>query len=179
MEYPSTGDGHFESRRSSSALGSMGSSDKIYPSLFDDEFRSDEEEEFPDSASGSSASVSSQRRPMPPPRPPAPRVKNYLFPQKELIEDLRPEEIRWMYKTESESKWTPFIGYDSLRIECKYREFFNYSAGNTDSENVEMVLTRGSLYEVDVITRKCFPVYWSGISYNITKNRLLIPTRNM
>ncbi|KAK3858080.1 hypothetical protein Pcinc_035702 [Petrolisthes cinctipes] len=40
----------------------------------------------------------------------------------ETVEELGPEEVRWFYKVEGDKKWTPFIGYDSLRIEWKYRD---------------------------------------------------------
>lgn len=90
-----------------------------------------------------------------------PSLKRYLYPQKEFVEELRPEEIRWFYKHENSKKWTAFIGYDSLRIECRFRAL-NLSNENGDIDENERILVRGGLFEVDVNSKKCFPVYWSG-----------------
>ena len=43
----------------------------------------------------------------------------------EIVSELSPEEIRWFYKREVEKDWTPFMGYDSLRIELRYRWVWN------------------------------------------------------
>ena len=32
--------------------------------------------------------------------------------------------MRWFYKRESDKEWTPFMGYDSLRIELRYRHIW-------------------------------------------------------
>ena len=86
----------------------------------------------------------------------------FLFPKIDTVEELRPEQVRWFYKHESDKKWIPFIGYDSLRIECQYREVCTRS----DPEDVvdkrsDLIVTRGGLYEVDVVEKKCIPVYWN------------------
>lgn len=98
----------------------------------------------------------------------------YLYPKIDTVEEFRPEEVRWFYKeTDKKSvKWTPFIGYDSLRIECKYRELQSQTKtseveddSNTDShqhDDLERIWVRGSLFEVDVRLRKCLPIYWSS-----------------
>ena len=92
-------------------------------------------------------------------------VKHTISPA-ELCE-LRPEEIRWLYRDSGshQKKWLPFIGYDSLRIECKFRETRARLAGNSSScgnAADELVIVRGGLYEVDVIQKMCAPIYWTA-----------------
>lgn len=41
-----------------------------------------------------------------------------------VVTELTPEEVRWFYKTEGEKRWLEFSGYDSYRIEIRYREMF-------------------------------------------------------
>jgi hypothetical protein len=81
-------------------------------------------------------------------------------------EELLPEQVRWMYRDSvRQKKWIPFIGYDSLRLECKHRETRASFAGthNFSSDFAdELVVVKGGLYEVDVIQMKCFPIYWSS-----------------
>ena len=89
--------------------------------------------------------------------------RRYLYPKKETVETLRPEEVRWMYREEGGKRWEPFIGYDSLRIECKHRELIHGASQRPDEiDNVEMIVVRGGLYECDVVSRKCYPIYWTG-----------------
>ena len=38
--------------------------------------------------------------------------------------ELAPEEVRWFYKVEPEKGWVRFNGYDSLRIEIRYRHIW-------------------------------------------------------
>ncbi|RZF32862.1 hypothetical protein LSTR_LSTR009977 [Laodelphax striatellus] len=40
----------------------------------------------------------------------------------EVIQELPPEKIRWFYKNFSDKLWTEFNGYDSLKIENKFRK---------------------------------------------------------
>ena len=114
----------------------------------------------------------------------------YLYPKIDTVESLRPEEVRWFYKEIGEKKWTPFIGYDSLRIECKHRELQHRvivsdakfvpdlsetenPIGSGDSSpddcseiehDPERINVRGGLYEVDVTRKECYPIYWSATS---------------
>lgn len=90
-------------------------------------------------------------------------IKNPLYPLSEIIEPLRPEEVRWFYKEDGTTKWIHFEGYDSLRIECKYREIIhnqNKSGKYRVSSKEERICVRGSLYEVSVPEQKCYPIYW-------------------
>ena len=98
-------------------------------------------------------------------------VKQAVSPA-ELYE-LPPEEVRWLYRDRGsrQKKWLPFIGYDSLRIECKFRETRARAVRNglnCSSSADELVVVRGGLYEVDVIQKTCIPIYWTaeGVVYD-------------
>ncbi|KAI0235291.1 Phospholipase DDHD1 [Lamellibrachia satsuma] len=106
------------------------------------------------------------------------------------VEVLRPEEIRWFYKAEGDRKWTTFDGYDSQRIEFKHRELEQLRPADAGTEGQDQpaesaasggdprlpagelgpagdsgddtVSVRGGLYQVDVLKRTCFPIYWSA-----------------
>jgi hypothetical protein len=107
---------------------------------------------------------------------------------KEFVEDLGPEEYRWFYKAEADKKWIPFIGYDSLRIEWKFRDLlqnglastqkiassdFSGENGLTGTNEVDerpfdlgedgTITVRGGLYEVNVKIKKGQSIYWKGI----------------
>ncbi|PIK60921.1 putative phospholipase DDHD1 [Apostichopus japonicus] len=75
-----------------------------------------------------------------------------------IVENLTVTEIRWFYKEDTEKKWSPFIGYDSCQLEWKFQKLV--TVGDL-SDDDDVVLVRGGLYEVDVLNRKCSSVYWS------------------
>lgn len=84
---------------------------------------------------------------------------------------LQPEQLRWFYREEGDRKWTPLIGYDSLRVECAYRELTQRSDSDAENEcetvtpterESQLVSVRGGLYEADVLKRKTYPIYWSN-----------------
>nr|XP_022308567.1 phospholipase DDHD1-like [Crassostrea virginica] len=152
-EFGSLGDGIGSSGNPSSTRSS---SDKLYPSLFpsDDEAEEDNGSEF---------SLDREARAT----PPLVRLKNPLFPKKEYVDKLRPEEIRWFFKQDGDKEWTPFIGYDSLRIECRYRAL--QTVEDEKEIDTDVILVRGGLYQVDVSKKKCTPVYWSGDESDITQ----------
>uniref|UniRef100_A0A669BF42 DDHD domain containing 1 n=1 Tax=Oreochromis niloticus TaxID=8128 RepID=A0A669BF42_ORENI len=93
----------------------------------------------------------------------------------EVVTELGPEEVRWFYK-EDKKTWKPFLGHDSLNIELMFRKYCELNPGaacpqasggedeSGDAEsielNVESVCVRGGLYQVDIIQRQCYPVYW-------------------
>ncbi|NXA35640.1 DDHD1 Phospholipase, partial [Eudromia elegans] len=72
----------------------------------------------------------------------------------EVVRELGAEEVRWFYREERKS-WKPFIGYDSLRLERAFR------ALAPAAPPVEPVCVRSGLYEVDVASGECYPVYWN------------------
>jgi phospholipase DDHD1 len=53
----------------------------------------------------------------------------YVSPDSKLTDCvvgvLGPEEVRWFYKSDSDRRWIEFSGYDSLRIESKYRNVYH------------------------------------------------------
>ncbi|XP_013412513.1 phospholipase DDHD1 [Lingula anatina] len=95
------------------------------------------------------------------------RIKKYLCPQRTIVTDLDPGEVRWFYREKGDKKWTPFTGYDSLRIEYKYRALLDNlhkpkRKVTEDGINVDLISVRGALYEVDVASKECYPIYWTG-----------------
>ncbi|XP_073206204.1 phospholipase DDHD1 isoform X3 [Lepidochelys kempii] len=79
-------------------------------------------------------------------------------PRYEVVRELGPEEVRWLYREDRKS-WKPFIGYDSLRLELAYRAL-GAAAGPAGPGPGPPVCVRGGLYEVDVSSAECYPVYW-------------------
>lgn len=137
-----------------------GSSERLYPSLFP----SDDEDDDPfysrDSDSASDrASVTSEARST----PPLVKHRRLLYPKNEFVNHLRPEEVRWLHKQVGDKAWKPFIGYDSLRIECRFRAMQNIMEEERGMFEKDIITVRGGLYEVDVEMKKCTPIYWSGI----------------
>ena len=122
----------------------------------------DFEYELPDSAKGTAANAENGTSVTDGCENQTTNTNKYLYPISEQVQELRPEEVRWFYKDTSK-KWTPFIGYDSLRIECKYREVrhnASKAASNTSVKD-ERICVRGSLFEASVLDKKCFPIYWN------------------
>lgn len=74
------------------------------------------------------------------------------------VEKLRVEEVRWFYQSGRKKRWKPFIGADSILIETEWR-----CISKSDRE-INRVCVRGGMYEVDVLEKKCFPVYWSSVN---------------
>jgi hypothetical protein len=58
-----------------------------------------------------------------------------------VVAELGREEVRWFYKSDSNKRWIEFSGYDSLRIESKYRDLHNesphFKTSCSDRENAE------------------------------------------
>lgn len=79
----------------------------------------------------------------------------------DVVAELGSEEVRWFYREERKG-WKPFIGYDSLRIELMYREQQGTREAKDGSARPppESVCVRGGLYEVNVMAKQCYPVYW-------------------
>ncbi|XP_069773102.1 phospholipase DDHD1b [Narcine bancroftii] len=84
-------------------------------------------------------------------------------PRYDVVGELGSEEVRWFYK-EDRKTWKPFIGYDSLRIELMYRDSSEFVAKAGPSApaapTLDTVCVRGGLYEVNVMDKECYPVYW-------------------
>ncbi|XP_076812132.1 phospholipase DDHD1-like [Clavelina lepadiformis] len=78
----------------------------------------------------------------------------------EKVEKLRVDEVRWFYCTKKKKKWKPLLGFDSIRVEKEWRR---YASKKCQEEDVKRICVRGGMYEIDVIERKCYPVYWSFV----------------
>ncbi len=91
-------------------------------------------------------------------------VNRYLYPEIDKVEELHPEQLRWFYKDPGDKKWTAFIGYDSLRIECQYRESLHRREKQENNPDdigpTDRIDVRGGIYEVDVDAKLCIPIYW-------------------
>ncbi|XP_046582420.1 phospholipase DDHD1-like [Haliotis rubra] len=153
MEFPSPADFTIKTPRGSSSSSAASSSmtERMYSpdSFFQERLNLSDDDEFELDSSGTRSPFTD-----------SPSHKKYLFPQKEFVDELRPEEIRWFYKNEGEKRWRAFIGYDSLRIECRYRALACDSNGDIDVN--ERILVRGGLYDVEVENKRCHPIYWTG-----------------
>ncbi|XP_048258899.1 phospholipase DDHD1-like [Haliotis rufescens] len=153
MEFPSPADFTIKTPRGSSSSSAASSSmtERMYSldSFLQERSNLSDDEDFDLDSSGTRSPFTD-----------SPSHKKYLFPQKEFVDELRPEEIRWFYKNEGEKRWRAFIGYDSLRIECRYRALACDSDGDIDVN--ERILVRGGLYDVEVENKKCHPIYWTG-----------------
>ncbi|XP_069116224.1 phospholipase DDHD1-like isoform X1 [Argopecten irradians] len=134
-----------------------GSTDRLYPSLFPSDDEDDEPYYSKDSDSASGTSVTSEARST----PPLVGSRRHLHSQYEFVNHLRPEEVRWFYKQVGDKEWRPFIGYDSLRIECRFRAMQNITEDEKTMFEKDIITVRGGLYEVDVDMKKCTPIYWS------------------
>ncbi|KAM7536130.1 hypothetical protein Aperf_G00000103755 [Anoplocephala perfoliata] len=78
---------------------------------------------------------------------------------------LSPSKVRWFYTDETTKKWTPFNGYDSIKIELNYVRLLNCRTEYSDkAEKSKPLVVRDGLYEVDVPTKRCYPIYWDSHS---------------
>jgi len=114
-----------------------------------------------------------KKSPQKPPRPPAPSALSKLprsgsiQKHMEALQGLKPERIRWFVK--EDKKWLPLNGSDSLAVEKCFREILELESKAEDDSKVvnssspyKMPTIKGGLYEVDVVARKCKPIYWKG-----------------
>lgn len=73
---------------------------------------------------------------------------------------------RWFYKEDPKTKWVAFIGYDSLRIECRYRalEYARQRSNSLQEDDIDSLIhVKGGLYEVDINGNVMHPIYWKGV----------------
>ncbi|XP_022095658.1 phospholipase DDHD1-like [Acanthaster planci] len=109
--------------------------------------------------------ASKSKKKPPPPRPPPPRRAKSK--EDDVVQKLRVNRVRWFYRDEANKKWVPFIGYDSCQLEWKYRKV--YEQGEVGDENIERVLVRGGLYEVDILDKKCLSIFWSDEKVDVMR----------
>ncbi|KAJ8044354.1 Phospholipase DDHD1 [Holothuria leucospilota] len=129
------------------------SSDGEETSYYYDNSRDSPPSEFPASFTSSAASKSEYK-------------KRACLRSDGVVEYLRVPEIRWFYRDDAGKKWLPFIGYDSCQLEWKHHKLV--VVGDLTDED-EVVLVRGGLYEVDVLNKKCHSVYWSDDTSDVLR----------
>lgn len=91
--------------------------------------------------------------------------KKELPKQLSYAEPLTPNEVRWLYRDDVNKRWMEFCGYDSLRIETAWRQrqnSTNENGNSNDSVNIEPVVVRGGMYDVELENMKCVSIYWPG-----------------
>ncbi|XP_046741833.1 phospholipase DDHD1-like isoform X1 [Diprion similis] len=90
----------------------------------------------------------------------------------EYAEPLPPEKVRWFYKEGVDKRWVEFCGYDSLRIENVWRR---RKSGTNDPNNLtadgnmERVVVRGGMYDVEIDNMRCVSIYWPGEEWEIMR----------
>ncbi|XP_058790056.1 phospholipase DDHD1-like isoform X2 [Phymastichus coffea] len=95
------------------------------------------------------------------------KPKQLLF-----AEPLKPEEVRWLYKDDVNKRWMEFCGYDSLRIENTWRSKqsnVNEDGNKDNAMNIERVVVRGGMYDVELENMKCVSIYWPGEEWEIMR----------
>lgn len=88
----------------------------------------------------------------------------------ELIDILHPENTRWFFRSTMSSEnnlFCPFNGYDSLRLETKFRELSVFKGDYTSDSKNEKIIVKSDLFEADVIKRICEPIYWTDSDDNL------------
>jgi hypothetical protein len=66
-----------------------------------------------------------------------------LYGNENLVTELKPDYVRWFYKYEQDRKWTPFAGYDSIRMENRYR---NLLVERDELQNAEYYGNNSSVF---------------------------------
>lgn len=105
-----------------------------------------------------------------PPRPPPPKKPNLGTASRvgkgneskdevRVVANLTVPQVRWFYKDDTTKKWLPFIGYDSCQLEYKYRQIYVH---DDVPDEIERISVRGGLFEVDIVEKKCYAIYWEG-----------------
>ncbi len=56
-----------------------------------------------------------------------------------LTDDPLSLQVRWFYKREVDKDWTPFQGYDSLRVELRYRHIWQTKWSDVDRRTNTMI----------------------------------------
>nr|CDS33766.2 phospholipase DDHD1 [Hymenolepis microstoma] len=89
---------------------------------------------------------------------------NNTVSEAEDIYQLSPSKVRWFYKDEVAKKWVPFNGYDSIKIELNYLRLLKAKNGfsSETDDNLKPLVVRDGLYEIDVVTKQCYPIYWES-----------------
>lgn len=69
-------------------------------------------------------------------------------------------------------EWKPFNGNDSYRIEQEFRKIYKSTQNKQKSSNKQIlsrVSVMGGMYEVEPVTKECYPIYWQGESIAVRR----------
>ena len=72
------------------------------------------------------------------------------------VTELGPEEVRWFYRLGPDKPWIQFDGYDSLRIEIRYRHIWQtrWRSGSSAQHRRAQSLNRsGSVLGLNILLR--------------------------
>uniref|UniRef100_A0A0X3NVM8 C20G8.02-like WWE domain-containing protein n=1 Tax=Schistocephalus solidus TaxID=70667 RepID=A0A0X3NVM8_SCHSO len=83
---------------------------------------------------------------------------------------LPPENVRWFFGPAGldTSKYEPFRGYDSIRLETKFRE--SVIQQFSDESLAELVVVRDDLFEANITEGTCLPIYWESERMTVTSD---------
>jgi len=79
----------------------------------------------------------------------------------------------------SSKKWYMFNKWDSYNLESEYRDMIIKKQMNVSSaDESKLVQVLDNLYEVNIVTKKCNPIYWKGRNLSITRGIWFIESSN-
>uniref|UniRef100_A0A0N5BEZ6 DDHD domain-containing protein n=1 Tax=Strongyloides papillosus TaxID=174720 RepID=A0A0N5BEZ6_STREA len=112
--------------------------------------------------------------------PPRPTEGPHIKKIKKRVGPLTVQEVRWFYKKNSDTKYIPFSGYDSINIEFRYRKNLNIQIDKKGLEikenfiETEDVIVLHGLYKVDAMFTQVSPLYWKDESFQICRGTWFI-----
>ena len=116
MEFPTVADMSLNSCQSNNGERIFTTLDSYYQAASDDEV--DDRTQYHRTAATPSPMTSPTRS------IDSPTHKRYLYPQKEFVDELRPEELRWFYRVNNTKKWQRFIGKIFQTGFCQKKDTF-------------------------------------------------------
>jgi hypothetical protein len=79
----------------------------------------------------------------------------------------------------SSKKWYMFNKWDSYNLESEYRDMITKKQMNiSTADEPKLVQVLDNLYEVNLATKKCNPIYWKGRNLSITRGIWFIESSN-
>ncbi|KAF8363928.1 ipla-1 [Pristionchus pacificus] len=125
-------------------------------------------------------------RPLRPLRSPrSPRIVRHLVVQTNIwsasrVTELRCGEVRWFYRRKDlDSKWIPFKGQDSIRLEIRWRQDHGMEIDqNTESYKAHMgedVVVLDGLYRMNEDHSKITAVYWKEDEAELRRGSWFLP----
>ena len=87
----------------------------------------------------------------------------------EEVCEVRPEEVRWFYRLGPDKPWIQFDGYDSLRIEIRYRHIWQtrWRSGSSAQHRRGQSLNR-SMLRLNIVSLTVYkPILWRGVWHKV------------